>query len=146
MIIAKKDRKYKVIYENNNLRELLRHIEEIAFDFLLSNEVQDEKYFKKSKSGYYKSHKMGYFMVAGYDKITIYNKYIDKGYLYNSIEVKKIITYILIRPIRRLPAVYYENEWESDLYKSQYFADVHKELLLKQLGDLNVKTDVDVIN
>lgn len=143
MIIAKSDKVYKVVYKNNNLRELLRNIEEIAFDFLLSNEVQPEKYFKKSKSGYYKSHKFGYFMVASFDKITIYNKYIAKGYVYNSTEVKKIITYILIRPQARADPILYENEWDENNIKGNYFEDVHKELLCsKQFSDLNVKSDI----
>lgn len=128
MIIAKFDKKYKVIYENNNLRELFRKLEEIAFEYVLQHEVQPEKYFKKTKSGFYKTHKMGYFAVSNWDKITVYEKYNSKGYIYNEIKVRKLITYLLIRP--PLAQNVQEREWDENkfLEKLALFQNVHKEL------------------
>lgn len=127
MIIVKKNKKYKVFYKNDNLRELQRRLEEFAFEHILTYEVQPERYFKKSKSGYYKTHKFGYFMVAGCDKITIYNKHISNGYLYNSTVVDKIATYILIRPKQRKNLA--PIEVEDFNQKIDYFESVHKELI-----------------
>lgn len=161
MIIAKYDKKYKVIYENNNLRELFRKLEEIAFEYVLQHEVQPEKYFKKTKSGFYKSHKMGYFAVSNWDKITVFEKYNSKGYIYNEIKVRKLITYILIRhdgPRRQ--HAFGLNEWDENKYleKLALFQNIHKELCdifyedvdgtktRLKLRDLNVESDKNIIN
>jgi hypothetical protein len=134
MIIAKYDKKYQVIYKNSNLRELLRMLEEIAFEFVLQREVQPERYFKKTKSGFYKTHKMGYFAVSSWDKITIFEKYIEKGYIYNSgPKVRKIITYILVRP--SFSPCEKEGMWNVDKYleKVTLFQFIHEELISEVL-------------
>jgi hypothetical protein len=155
MIVAKFDKKYKVIYENYNLRELLRKLEEIAFEFVLQHEVQPEKYFKKTKSGFYKTHKMGYFAVSNWDKITIFEKYIDKGYIYNQIKIRKVITYILIRPERSsVIQGMKESEWDEDKYleKIALFQNIHKEIdsifldgVMLKLTDTDIKSEKDII-
>lgn len=145
MIIAKHNKKYEIIYKNSNLRELLRMLEEIAFEFVLKREVQPERYFKKTKSGFYKTHKMGYFAVAGWDKITVFEKYIEKGYIYNSgPKVRKIITYILVRP--DITRNIFLSEWSEDKYleKITFFQFVHEEL--KKLSNSNTEAQLNIIN
>lgn len=158
MIVAKFDKKYKVIYENYNLRELLRKLEEIAFEYVLKHEVQPEKYFKKTKSGFYKTHKMGYFAVSNWDKITVYEKYNCKGYIYNEIKVRKIITYILIRPEPKI-ANDFRNEWDEDKYleKLALFQNLHRELndifftdeigerKMLKLVNTDIKSEIDIV-
>lgn len=156
MIIAKYDKKYSIIYKNSNLRELLRMLEEIAFEFVLQREVQPEKYFKKTKSGYYKTHKMGYFAVSGWDKITVFEKYIEKGYIYNSgPKIRKIITYILVRPTITRNLFLDEMLEDKYLEKLTLFRFIHEELSslsqkaeggLKELCNSNTKSQINIVN
>lgn len=144
MIIAKRDRRYKILIKCDNTMELFRKLEETAYEFILSLEVQPERYFKKSKSGYYKTHKFGYFMVSSWDKITIFRKYISTGVFYNSTVVDKIVTYFLIRPKPEpQPRVSDENVNENMLMKVEYFEDIHREIL--ERVDNKKKNDSQVL-
>jgi len=140
MIIAKYNKGYKVIYESKCIRELWRKLEEMAIDYLLKLEVQDEKYFKKSKSRGWTSHPYGYFLVKGQDKLNIYHKYISKGYIYNSTVIEKLITFILVRPQKETEFIYLD---DSEDYKLDSIIIDQFTLLKKEL--LQIKSDLNVI-
>jgi len=97
MLLKKTNKISKVIISDiDNLEELRRRMEEVAHEYLCSLQVQEENFIKRDSHKIYKGIK-GYFMVHDVDKITIYNRTIEKGYLYNYTVLRKITTFSIIR-------------------------------------------------
>jgi hypothetical protein len=135
MITTKISGRNKIIFKSEDVRELMRKLEELAHTYLCTLQVQDEKYYKKSESKRWGKVPAGYFMVSKYDKIIIYHKYISLGYIYNSTVVDKIISYSLIRPTPRdnniivLDSILYGINCEAIDIKIRLWADIHKNII-----------------
>lgn len=98
MIVSREpNESFKIIYKSNNIKELHRALEEICFNYLNQFQVSDEKYYR-SKSKQYGKCPEGYFVIAGRNKLTIFNKRKNLGYFINSYIADKVITFILINP------------------------------------------------
>lgn len=112
MILKKENSKITIVEKSDCIRYLQSRLEEIALIRLCglqnTNTKNTEKtnfvdYFKKENSRIW-----GYFQVPKPEKITIYNKYQLKGYLYNSFELKKIVSYFIINPTKACESQYCE--------------------------------------
>ncbi len=135
MILAGRD----ILYRSSNLMELYSKLENMAFDYVCSRQVIEEEYYEKSISGKWGKVPFGYFMCRkSDDKITVYYKYKSVGYIYTTIEIKKIIAFTLIKPDRRVfenteisSGVPLEGDERTFLEISSRWTDVHQELLKK---------------
>jgi hypothetical protein len=142
MIIAKEIKgklgSYKIIEKNNCVRYLINEIENLTFDYVNKFQVIERKFQKKSLSGKYGNMDYGFFVVKGNDKLTVYNKFLDRGIIYNSTIVKKIITFIIVRPRKIETSLHSstsrereekeEEEEEEIPDKGELFKDIHKEI------------------
>jgi hypothetical protein len=138
MIITKMDGKNKVIYKSNNLNELFRKVEELAFVFLNTFQVQPEKYFQKSKSHKWGWVPYGFFMVSRFDKVIIYKKEQLKGYIYNCDSVRKIISFSIVRPeSREIPEIEKDYDLINDAvnYKINKWEIIHNTIQKKDIDD-----------
>lgn len=97
MIISKNNGEIKIIYKSKNINELYYKLEEFAFNYLKNLEVKNENIYKPSKSKKYGNHPYGFFIVSKYNKLTIFNKFINTGIIYSSTEIKKIISFYIIK-------------------------------------------------
>lgn len=99
MIICKQN-DYNIIYRSCCIRDLYNTIETLASDYIDRLQIVPKIFYKKSLSSRWGKAPEGYFLVSRPSKITIYKKSILKGVLYNSTVVSKVISFILIKPIK----------------------------------------------
>lgn len=98
MIISVQNNNYKIIYQSPCIRHLQDELECVSWDFVLKHSVIEKKFYKKSSSRKWGKVPYGFFMVSKQNKITIYRKVKNAGYIYNTDSVHKVISFILILP------------------------------------------------
>ncbi len=135
MILIDINKTKNVLFKSENLRELRHKLEELSFDYLNSLQVSEQKYYKKSKSGKWGNAPFGFFMVYSGNKIQIYNKQLQKGFVYNGYTVFKFITFELIEPVKKP----FFNTAGFDMgevkKKLMAFHDIHNEILEKKKAE-----------
>lgn len=144
MLLKKTNKITKVLIDNiANLNELRRKMEEIAYDYLYALQVQPEKFTAKDPHKLYKGIK-GFFMVHDVDKITIYNRYLEKGYLYNYTVLKKITTFSIITH-KNIGVERYKETNQTELDKIQYkltkWSELHEDIIDREKDD-SIKVEI----
>ena len=124
MIICKHANEYRIIYESVCLRDLYNELEELAWDYVNKLQVIPRIFYRKSTSHKWGKVPLGYFLVAGPNKVTVYNKLFRYGILYNSTIIEKKISFILIKPKKITIA-----EMPDDYEEYRPIEELHKELL-----------------
>lgn len=132
MLLIKKNEELRVLEENSCIRYLYTRLEEIATDHL--HKLQ-RKIVKNSETNFvpYEKHKLspktliGFYMVAKRGKITIYWKFQNRGYLYNSYSTKKIVSFFIVKPQKTTFISFSEKkEWEDRCsFKNAYWDEIH---------------------
>lgn len=98
-MILKQDKFGYIILEKSaeNINYFYRRLEQIAEEFLNRLEVQNEIKFYKKKTEFSSSRTgKNFFIVAKPNCLTIYQKKISTGYIYNSKFIEKIAKFILV--------------------------------------------------
>jgi hypothetical protein len=138
MIIAKQKLKnITVVYRSENIRELQRKIEEICHIHLQQFEICDEQYYKTVSKKYTRC-PFGYFVIPGENKLTIYHKYIDRGYLYNSVAIDKVMTFYLVAPSKReffMKRYKADKVYDCSKHKNEFWHELHNEIQLRKKDD-----------
>jgi hypothetical protein len=132
MIVAKKNLdKNIIVYQSDNIKELQRKLEEICFEYLQKLQISPEIYYR-SRSKKYGKCPYGYFVIPQHNKLTIYYKNLNKGYIYNSDNVCKIISFLLIEPQKNKFELknYDANEtFEKTKYKISCWNKIHESII-----------------
>lgn len=143
MIIANKGKKYEVVYKSACVRELQDMLENLTWDYVLEREVIEKKYYKKSVSGKWGKVPLGFFVVAQFDKLTIYRKFIKYGIFYNSVCIEKAISFLLVAPEKRIFVGPEKNgryiEFADE--KNNDFAQIHSDIINRKSEDPIQRSD-----
>jgi hypothetical protein len=98
----------------NNYLEALSLVEALAYDFIEAKEgINNYKIYNKSLSGQFGKVPYGYCICKSrnkYLKLTIFQKELIKGILYNSWKMTKIISFQILEP---------EKKNESELFRPE---------------------------
>ena len=132
MIICKHNNEYKIISESECIRTLYDELEAFAWTYVNKLQIVHQKFYRKSKSHKWGNVPMGYFAVMSPQKITIYRKSQLSGIIYNSLKVEKIISFIMIKPRKKIIAELPEQD-PRECYPTE-IEKVHEELLSKKIN------------
>ncbi len=133
MIISNQNNEYKIIFKSSCVRELRDNLEKIALDYKNTFEVGDNVFYRKSKSKKFGWCPYGFFCIAQKNKISVFHKYVSKGYLYNADQIDKIMSFTLVEPSKKkynpLDKANYLNEAQQ---KAIYFEKIHSSIRNKE--------------
>lgn len=134
MIVANENKNYRVIAKSENIRELREEIENLVWDYVFKHSIIEKKYFKKSRSHKWGNVPYGYFVVSQNNKLTVYNKFVRTGILYNSTIVEKAISLVLIEPEKKqfTPLIKDSEYVAISEQKIDDFEHIHRAILEKQ--------------
>lgn len=117
-----------------NFNEAVWLVEATALNFIRNKqgEVYNDIFYDKSKSGKYGKCPMGYFVCKGSKsvKYTIFHKFIDEGYIYNTIKIVKICSF----EICKLPA---SLKVQTPINRHDFYEDAFDELCTNKLRQFN---------
>jgi hypothetical protein len=109
------------VYQNFNLRETENEIEVLALSFVALKEGDANlRIYPKSKSGQHGRMPFGFYCtksIQKFSKLTIFHKYLETGYVYNTTQIKKIISFQIIfahEVVSDLKEEDFLNDWEKN--------------------------------
>lgn len=129
-MIVQKKKDITIIYKSKNINELFYKLEEIAIDYINNLQVYKDDFYTPSVSKTYGRHPFGYFIVKKRNKLTIFHKYKDCGYLYDTVKIEKIISFYLIKKPRKFVPVErnYNELIKNASYKNDHWAHIHQDI------------------
>lgn len=129
MIIAKVNKELKIICKSDNINFLQTELEGVAYSFVKEFEIVPFVFHKKSRSGKWGNVPKGYFMTRDRNKINIFNKIHETGWIYSAFKIVKIATFYLIKPtVTRkieIDRLYNNGDLED---REDRFMDVHGDI------------------
>lgn len=134
MILIKKENTISILEKSNCIRYLYARIEEVADIYL--KKMQNTCIKNTDTYVPYLKHKnspkslWGYYAVSKPEKITIYSKQLSLGYLYNSFDIKKIISFFIVNPEKHrfinITIFVPETEWQDRCaFKKAFWDEIH---------------------
>lgn len=132
MILIKKHSVLRILEDDACIRYLQGRLEEIAQTVLLKLQ---RKVAKNTENKYvsYNRHKIdtkicGYYCVPKPDKLIIYQKITNRGYLYTSNATQKIVSFYLVRPKKnKFICRELKQDWTDKCsFKQAYWQEIHE--------------------
>jgi len=116
-------------------------MENTAYQYVRNFEAQELRFIKRDPHKLYKGIR-GYFMVSDVDKITVYHRYQEKGYIYNYTVIKKLTTFFVVRHkncgFSKPPAEEHYSEVSKIMQKKKEWYEVHNSIeSIENVGDVS---------